>query len=417
MIATLARPVTEASEVRRIRSIDGLRAVAVLAVMGYHFGVGPSGGFLGVDLFFVISGFVITRLLLREDRIGWPVIRRFYAHRVRRLLPALLCVLVAVQLWVCLTDLPAMRTTVNSQTLATLGFSVNWYTIFADVDYWSVQPDHTPLNHLWSLAVEEQFYLVWPALVVLIVARYRRPRTLVIIACVGAISSYMMAAWHYSPGLPDRAYLGTDARAGSLFLGALSACAAGAFLPRLQKSQAATKYTLPILAALSSCVLLVLWTHSAINSPALYLWQLPLAGLSAAVLIFVLAILDDHHRRNDFHPLSRLVLLIPTARPVVSVGAISYGLYLWHWPLWVYFNHTYPQLHPATLQGAAFVASFVLASLSFLLVESPARRCRIRNLLFSVASVSAVITAFILVSAPVSQDGPTEEGPVVSGAR
>lgn len=417
ILTTLAPTVPDNRQAHRIRSIDGLRAVAVLAVMGYHFGVGPSGGFLGVDLFFVISGFVITRLLLRQQTAGTLSMKGFYAHRVRRLLPALLCVLLVVQLWVWFANLPAMHSTVDSQTLAALGFLGNWYTIFADVDYWSVLPAETPLNHLWSLAVEEQFYLVWPALVVVFVSRSVGKRTLTVVTGTGAVVCYMLAAWNYVPGLPDRAYLGTDTRAGALCLGALAASVTGSVVSHVRNSRM-TRRALPLLVAVSGCVLLLLWTHAAIDSRALYLWQLPLAGLAAAVLITILAMVESHQRDDCAVRLPETVVLkIFAARPVVAVGTISYGLYLWHWPLWVYLKHTFPQWESASHQWVAVAASFALSFISYVFIEAPARRCRLRTLLWSVVGASVVVGSFALISAPQPQHGFGGDGPVVSGVR
>lgn len=400
----------------RIRSVDGLRAVAVAAVIGYHVEAGPSGGFLGVDLFFVISGFVITRLLLRQKKAGTFSMGEFYAHRVRRLLPALLCVILAVQLWVWTADLTSMRSTVNAQSLAALFFCGNWYTIYADVDYWSVQPDSAPLNHLWSLAVEEQFYLVWPFLVVLLLGRSARLRTLAVVAGAGAVVSYALAAFHYMPSLPDRAYLGTDTRAGALCLGALCACLTAVFGSRVQQSSR-SRWALPVLALLSGGVLAALWSHAAIDSSSLYDWQLPLAGLSAAVLIGALTLLERAPRDTGPHPLARLVLGCMTARPVVAVGSISYGLYLWHWPLWIYVHRTYPDWQLSSQQVVVCAASLAAAALSYRFVEAPARRVRLRSVLLSVAGASAVVGAFCLVTDPVLDTTPNDQGPVVSGVR
>ncbi|WP_460370734.1 acyltransferase family protein, partial [Actinocorallia lasiicapitis] len=159
------RSARDAPDARRIPGIDGLRAVAVLGVMAFHFELGLDGGFLGVDLFFVISGFVITRLLAAErsssGRIG---LGRFWFRRVKRLMPALFVTVAAVQVWMVLQDPPGLRPTTNGQTLAALGYVSNWYAIVAQVDYWAVAGSAAPLSHLWSLAVEEQFYLCWPAL-------------------------------------------------------------------------------------------------------------------------------------------------------------------------------------------------------------------------------------------------------------
>lgn len=226
-LALEQRPATSGGETfhGRIDAIDGLRAVAVVAVMAFHYGIGLDGGFLGVDLFFVISGFVITRLLLTERaRTPRPPLRSFWFRRVKRLLPAVLLVVGAVQTWMLLEDPAGLRPTVNAQTLAALTYTSNWYAILGHVDYWDATQEQAPLNHLWSLAVEEQFYLLWPLLLIGLTTwgarRVRHPHRLLLAT---AAVCYLLAYLLYLPGAEDRAYLGTDTRAGALLLGAVIA--------------------------------------------------------------------------------------------------------------------------------------------------------------------------------------------------
>ncbi|GGP86264.1 acyltransferase family protein [Streptomyces melanogenes] len=415
----------------RIRSIDGLRAVAVLAVMSFHFGSGPSGGFLGVDLFFVISGFVITRLLLTQKEAGTLSMRAFYAARVRRLLPALLTVLAAVQLWLWRADLPGLRTTANAQTLASLGFAGNWYAVFAQVDYWSVQPAQAPLNHLWSLAVEEQFYLVWPALILigaaLVAARgsadgaqggVLRRVLMATTACV-ALVSYALAQHLYVPGAPDRAYLGTDTRAGALCLGAFAAC----LLPSSAhgRPRVAGPRALSARAGAALFALAAVWTQTSMDQQAFYAWQLPLVGVAGAVLLHSLAALDQHPAiAATGGPAAALPLpaRLIASRPLVAVGGISYGLYLWHWPVWVCLNATVPQWSQPVRCGLAWAASFALAAVSYVLIEAPARRCSFKRLapVVALAYVMAAAAAGGALLAGVGPEHPADDGtPVVTG--
>jgi peptidoglycan/LPS O-acetylase OafA/YrhL len=217
-------PTTHPGGTGRISAVDGLRALAVSAVIAFHFGLGVPGGFLGVDFFFVISGYVITRLLLIErcqtGAIGWT---RFWARRARRLLPAVVVVLIAVQMWLRLGAPPELRGTTNAQTIAALTYVSNWYAIVANVGYWGAQIDATPLTHLWSLAVEEQFYVAWPLLLVAVLALTRSHRAVAVAAGLGAVASYTTGVVLFHAEGVDRAYLGTDARAGALLLGVLCA--------------------------------------------------------------------------------------------------------------------------------------------------------------------------------------------------
>ncbi|MDN3026025.1 acyltransferase [Streptomyces sp. S.PB5] len=378
----------------RIPSIDGLRALAVLGVLVFHFELGLPGGFLGVDLFFVISGFVITRLLLaRRELNPRPPQSDFWFRRAKRLLPAVLLTVAAVQTWMLLQDPPGLRTTVNGQTLAALTYVSNWYAITADVGYWAVGPEVAPLNHLWSLAVEEQFYLLWPlvlagALAVLPAKASRR--VLAAAALAMAVAGYALAHHWYLPGASDRAYLGTDTRAGALLLGAVVAL----------RPPRPTGW----LAAVSVAVLGALWTTADIDSAALYAWQLPVAGLAAAVVVSFLA-------RTPADPLSRFL----RSASLQWTGRRSYAIYLWHWPVWVFLGTEFPGTSHGARAVIATAATLVLAAASYALVEQPVRASRRRPLV--VVPALAVCCALLAGASllPVTAPVDAEQGPVVTG--
>ena len=392
----------------RIGAVDGLRAFAVCGVIAFHFGLGLPGGFLGVDFFFVISGYVITRLLLIERRrtgaIDWP---RFWARRGRRLLPAVVAVLGAVQLWLRLGAPPELRGTTNAQTLAALTYVSNWYAIVANVGYWGAQIDATPLTHLWSLAVEEQFYVAWPLLLVAVLALTRSPRALAVAAGLGAVASYATGVVLFHTEGVDRAYLGTDARAGALLLGVLCAV----LLTRPEPGPDGSWDRLPPLrrpasacALLAVAALVLLWATAAIKAPWLYAGGLFVAGLSAAVIIaYVVAAPGSAAAR------------FVGSRPVVAVGRLSYSLYLWHWPVHVYAIHRWPRAERPLLIAGEITVTVALSCLSFALLEQPVRRVR-RPALLSIPLATCAL--LILGSALCFQpEPPIEEqnGVIVHG--
>jgi peptidoglycan/LPS O-acetylase OafA/YrhL len=355
----------------RISAVDGLRAVAVATVIAFHFGVGTPGGFLSVDLFFVISGYVITRLLLIEwQRSGSIVWTRFWARRARRLLPAVMVVLLAVQVWLWLGAVPELRATTNDQTLAALTYVSNWYAIFAHVSYWGALVDSTPLTHLWTLAVEEQFYLVWPLLLMAVLALTRSRRVLAAVAGVGAVASYASAAVLFATEGMNRAYLGTDVRSGALFLGVLCALVLTRPAPgpdgswdRLPpvRHLPAMRWTLLV----ATVVLALLWSVATIEVPWLYDGGFLVNDVAAALIIAGVVAM----------PGSWAARFLSTW-PILWTGRLSYSLYLWHWPVHVYATHEWAHLDRPLRVSAELIATLALGILSYALVERPTRNVR-----------------------------------------
>src|SRR5262245_14814228 len=208
-------------------ALDGVRALAVSAVLLFHGGVGAlRGGFLGVDAFFVLSGFLITSLLLAERaRHGRIKLSAFWVRRARRLLPALLVLLVVVvaafRSVLAGTEVMLLR----GDALAALGYIANWRMIYRGSDYFAQNASPSPLQHTWSLGIEEQFYLLWPVLMVAVLglAARRSRAALLAVTLAGATASAIAAAMLYGPLDSNRAYFGTDARAQALLVGALLA--------------------------------------------------------------------------------------------------------------------------------------------------------------------------------------------------
>lgn len=316
----------------RIPGLDGLRAVAVAGVVLYHLGYEwIPGGFLGVDIFFVISGFLITTLLLREvyahGRIAFGA---FYLRRARRLLPALFLVLAAV-LVLAATIAPDTARAVLRDTPAALVYVSNWWSIGQEQSYFELIGRGNMLAHLWSLAVEEQFYLVWPAVLGLtcwVAPRLGvgRRRAVLVVALVGAVASTLRMAW-LSVGAgypldadPTRVYFGTDTHAMSVLVGAALAAVWQplAYRARVAAGARAILAGAGLLAAAGTAYLLLTVSE---YTPWLYRGGFLVVALVVALLVAAAT-----------HPASPLGGWLDVA-PVRWVGERSYGIYLWHWPI------------------------------------------------------------------------------------
>jgi len=352
--------------------IDGLRAVAVLAVVAFHAGLWPvTGGFVGVDVFFVISGYLITSLIVQELERGAFSLTRFYERRIRRIFPALFTVLAACALFAFLVFAPEdMRQ--FSRTLTATALFVSNFFFASRTDYFDAPLDTHPLLHTWSLAVEEQFYIVFPLLLLL---TYRFGRK-VWAGAIGALFVVSLAAsvWLTNTD-PAAAFFVTPTRAWELMLGAL--LAAGA-VPAI-RSQAVRE-----VAALAGIGLIGLAVFA--FSP-----ETPFPGWTALVPCLGTALLIQSAGHGAQSTVSRALSL----KPVVFVGLISYSLYLWHWPLLVFAR--YVNFGPLdTLQVVGIVAaSFLLAALSWAFIEQPFRRKGTpigRPVLFRAAAAAIAVT-------------------------
>ena len=208
-------------------ALDGVRAFAVLAVIGYHADVHSlRGGFLGVDVFFVLSGYLITALLLAEHGDAGRIdVRAFYARRARRLFPALLLVLLGVAAYSGFVAFSGDRGAIRADALASLLYVQNWHLVWSGASYFTAFAAPSPLRHLWSLAIEEQFYLVWPLALIALLRVARSSRRVLGAAIVAAAlaSALLMSAMYHAGSDPSRVYYGTDTRAQELLVGALLA--------------------------------------------------------------------------------------------------------------------------------------------------------------------------------------------------
>jgi peptidoglycan/LPS O-acetylase OafA/YrhL len=386
------RSVRQGSDTPEVRltyspGLDGLRAIAVSAVLLYHAELPfVPGGFLGVEVFFVISGYLITALLLAEWRTkGRISLKDFWLRRARRLLPALY-VLLVVTLGYSVVFLPGEVAGLRDDAIAAVGYVTNWFLVLGRESYFESVGRPSVLQHLWSLAVEEQFYLIWP--IVLAVglgfgARRLRSRRVLTVAIVGAAASAVAMALMYEPGVdPSRVYFGTDTRATGLLCGAALAflwSPADKYrpdeagnerlrLPDRGRFRRRWGWTAPLLLDLLSIAALgaLVWffLHLGEFEPLLYRGGFVLVGLTTLVAIMAVV-----------HPYAHVGSYLLGSAPMRWLGVRSYGIYLWHWPV---FMLTRPELD-VPFGGLALLAlrlglTILLADLSYRLVERPIRR-------------------------------------------
>ncbi len=343
--------------------LDGLRTLAVFAVIAYHLDpVRAPGGLLGVSLFFVLSGYLITNILMSRWEHSESIdLKGFWLRRARRLLPALFTMLAGVMSWITLFA-PERLAALKQEVLAAIFYSSNWYLIFHQVSYFERFGPPSPLGHLWSLAVEEQFYLIWPLLMGLGLRCLPQRKWMIGGTVAVALASAAAMALIYIPGHdPSRVYYGTDTRAFALLVGAALAM----IWPSGQMTaDLSGKKRLALDAAGSMGLLVVLLMFGKTNQYQTFLYQggLLLFSLAAACVVAALA-----------HPASCLGRLFGWG-PLRWLGECSYGIYLWHYPVIVLTSPIVstegPNLPRALGQIAASVA---LAALSRYLVEEPIR--------------------------------------------
>jgi peptidoglycan/LPS O-acetylase OafA/YrhL len=360
---------------RYMPGLDGLRAVAVLAVIAYHEQFGWAlGGLLGVGVFFTLSGYLITSILLSQWLAdGRLHLREFWLGRARRLLPALFVMLGVVTAWVTLADRSRLAS-LRGAVAAAATYSSNWYAIVQQQSYFARFAPAGPLDHLWSLAVEEQFYLIWPGLLLLGLALLRGRRTAAVAwlalptLAMAAASAAVMAAL-YQPGPdPTRVYEGTDTRAAGLLIGAALAMVLAARRrpghTAAAGPAAGNEGRPPLLVDLAGLAGLagigVLIWRTGEYSPFLYRGGIVVLSVATAAVVAAVACPGS---------------LIGAAlgwRPLRWIGARSYGIYLWHYPVIVL---TTPQNATEDLPRAALqiAASVIIAALSWRFVEEPVR--------------------------------------------
>jgi peptidoglycan/LPS O-acetylase OafA/YrhL len=421
---------------RHVPALDGLRGIAVAVVVVFHL-ERLRGGFLGVDLFFVLSGYLITSLLLAEyggrDRID---LGRFWSRRARRLLPALFLLMVGVVALLALATDAGQRPLFRWEALATLGYVANWQAMGDDVGYWDMFTQPSPLDHMWSLAIEEQFYLVWPLLAVGLLALARRigrggARVVFVAAALGAAVSFAVLAGVYSPLDTSRAYFGTDARVGPTLLGAALAglTVAGGRGRRRAATAAASDGVVPadgpgradglggadgadevgrppgdgatvahgpvspgwVIAGLVAAAVMT-WSVLFVDGTRSWYYQGGLLAFSLAAVTVVHLVTSG---RGGI--LGRAL----SVWPLTALGVISYGVYLWHWPVMVYLTPQDLGISRWLRDLLCVAVTLAAAVLSYVLIERPIRRGALRGRpvrVALVASVAALTVGVVVVT-------------------
>ncbi len=381
-----------------IGGLDGIRALSVLAIIAFHTGLSwAPGGFYGVDTFFVLSGYLITSLLVTEWAASGTIkLTRFWAGRARRLLPALFLLVATVG--VVLAAVPRLLATTNiiGDALSTVFYASNWYSIHNGVAYFSLASGPSPLLHTWSLAIEEQFYLVWPLVVLAVLglgarrrlrgetvqmlgggrisllasratdrdpgwARRRRLHLLFLLSSFGALGSALLMAFLAPDGYTDRAYYGTDSRAQALLVGA--ALASGLALWKKESERPRFVQLATVLGVLGILGTAVLWANVPKASTFAFSGGFLVASLAAAMLVLGAVSAPKG-------PAARLLEIAP----LPSLGRISYGVYLWYWPVLLVMSGSRLHWGVYPLFAARVAVTVSVAALSARYIEVPIRR-------------------------------------------
>jgi peptidoglycan/LPS O-acetylase OafA/YrhL len=434
-----------------IPSLDGLRALAVLGVMLYHGGAPIlGGGFLTIDVFFVLSGFLITSLLVGEWRKRLTIhLGQFWTRRARRLLPALLVMLIGVALYAKFLATPGEFSNLRLDSLSSLFYVANWHFIFAGTNYFNLTAQPSPLQHMWSLSIEEQFYIVWPPVVLLMLhlGNKLRPERklwpLFATALVGAVASAVdMRLLYHGPQSVMRIYEGTDTRSQDLLVGATLAVGMAIWAqhrPSLPddhvpcrvrslrwsariKPIAAWEITprwirlaLQVLGWTVAAAYAYLWSHLTAPTAFLFRGGYFLIAVGVAIVIFCAV-------TNQAGSLARAL----GNRFFQYVGKISYGAYLWHFPLFAVLDAGRMHLYGYPLLLLRIGVTLLVATASFYLVEEPIRRGRMRSLtewrawLVTTGAFLAVVFVTVLATLPTAAEAatvviPAPQGPQYAG--
>ncbi|MGF9769624.1 acyltransferase family protein [Bacillus albus] len=357
---------------RYMVGLDSLRGLAILGVILYHINFNwMPGGFLGVTVFFVLSGYLITDILAMEWKRNKRIdLKKFWLSRARRLLPGMLVMLVITLAWITIFH-SSLLEKMRGDSLAALLYVSNWWYIYHKLSYFDNFNQLSPLNHFWSLAVEEQFYVVWPFIISLGLYYIKKQSRMILLICLGAVVSALAMAILYEPGAdPSRIYYGTDTRAFSLLIGAALALIwpsnrlANKIIPK-------ARLILDVVGGTALIIILLMFWKTNQYDPFLYKGGMVLLSIATALLVANLA-----------HPASRIAQFL-RFRPLRWIGIRSYGIYLWHYPI---LTLTTPKVNVGDFSLIRAILQFLLiimiAQVSWKYIEKPIRQGALRNIQF-----------------------------------
>lgn len=360
----MASSLNSLETVRHNSAIDGLRTFAVLSVMIFHFGLPVYGGFIGVDAFFVLSGFLITHLLLRASESTQGIsLSLFWVRRIRRLIPAMLLMVITVVIYATLEGSLPGKISLASDVNSTLAYVANWHFVL-NSSYFANDESVSPLLHMWSLAVEEQFYILWPIVLYFIARFFNKRKTVIVLGLSAsiAISSSIWMAYLWDPTSPERAYMGTDSRAFQLAIGSGLAAFVTMRPNRIGSRKSRTVVGLVGLATLGALAFLL---GSKAGPTDFYI-------NGGAFLVGIAAILAIWSLWSGEGTLSSFM----SFQPLVYLGKLSYAMYLWHWPIEVYLHPKLPKFESHNLIIQTLALTFLtvaISSMSYHLLETPLR--------------------------------------------
>jgi len=375
---------------RRIGGLDGLRGLAVAGVLLFHDDL-LIGGFLGVDLFFALSGFLITGLLLAEHGSSGRVdLVSFWKRRARRLLPAALVFLILITPLMYVFGTVAQVEAARDGVIPAMLYVANWAQIADSADYWALFSEPSPLAHLWSLAVEEQFYVIWPLIAMLALRGQRARLRLGVITTVGIVASFIAMLVLFDAANPTRVYMGTDTRAASILVGALAA------IVSLDRRLERLATRVPSAVGAGQLLLLggviAMWaTIDGSSSTALFRGLLLLHSTICAVLAASIWITA---RTPAIRGLE--------VAPLRWLGTISYGLYLWHWPVFIIIDQESTGFSRPVVSVLRWAVSLAIAAVSFRFLEAPIRYGRRLGSARSGLTALTAAAVLVIVSAQVT---------------
>lgn len=364
--------------------IDGLRGIAVIAIILYH--LNPKwlpGGFLGVDTFFIISGYIITVILLREynkdERID---LVNFYQRRIRRLIPALLWMIMIVLMYSMLFERQIVHQ-LKHDVIAAIFYVSNWFYIYDGLDYFQ-SLEVRPLQHLWSLAIEEQFYILFPVVLLWSMKRFEKMRIVQVVFGISLLSLLLMMILFDPAEGSARVYFGTDTRLQSMLLGVMFA-----FIwnpDRMKESiPSSTRHVVDVIGVVSLIVLLLSFYLLSDTSEVLFYGGL--YGLGIVTLLIIGSVVVP----------GTWMASVVGHRSLVTVGQYSYSLYLWHYPAIVFMSMHYVKGQlPWFVYIGAFIVTVAMAMISYHLIEEPFRKYGLKGLLVRIDTYKWTLLSMVI---------------------